>query len=232
MAFSAVRTFFLAFVAGGAVSAWAYHQLSNDEVLLQRIQELQEQQRVLEHRIFFLKERKRVAQIDVLEQLSDPEAPGGKRTRLKFWEIGEDGLPAGEVREFTVDGDVVYLDARVIKFDPEFLQENQLEDGSSLLMFRRLFGEYQSPHDGFALDQAERVPPAFSLEDNRGGISDQNFHAELWRNFWHYANRPEVMRRMGIRGLHGEAPYIQLKPEGRYEIELRTTDGLTIRAMD
>jgi hypothetical protein len=234
MAFSAVRTFLLAFIAGGAVSAWGYHKLNSDELVLQRLQieELEKQQELLEHQIYFLKERQRVAQIEVLEQFHDPESRSGKRTKLRFWEVGEDGQAIGDASEFTIDGDVVYVDAQVIKFDPEFLQENNLEQGSSLLTFRRLFGEFQSPSDGFPLDQSKQPPPAFSVEDNRGGEAGEDFHAELWRNFWQYANRPEVMRQMGVHAMHGEAPYIQLAPAGRYQIELRTTDGLTIRAMD
>lgn len=234
MGFSAAPTFLLAFLAGGAISAWGYHKLNNEELVLQRlrIEELEKHQEQLEHQIYFLKERQRVAQIEVLEQFHDPESKSGKRTKLRFWEIGEDGEAVGEQHEITVDGDVVYVDAQVIKFDPEFLEENNLEQGSSLLMFRRLFGEYQAPSDGYALDQVNRVPPAFSIEDSRGNLSGEDFHAELWRNFWQYANRPEVMRRMGVHAMHGEAPYIQLAPAGRYQIQLRTTDGLTIRAAD
>lgn len=234
MAFSVARTFLLAFIAGGAVSAWGYHKLNSDELVLQRlrIQELEEQQKVLEQKIYFLKERQRVAQIEVLDQFHDPESKSGKRTKLRFWEVDEEGQAIADATELSVDGDVVYVDAQVIKFDPEFLQENNLEQGSTLLTFRRLFGEYQAPSDGHVLDQIERVPPAFSVEDLRGGVAGEDFHAELWRNFWQYANRPEVMRRMGVHAMHGEAPYIQLAPAGRYQIQLRTTDGLTIRAMD
>ncbi|NQU49064.1 MAG: hypothetical protein HQ519_10490 [Planctomycetes bacterium] len=232
MAISTARTFVLAFLVGGSASVWAYHELSDNEILVQRIKELEIQQERLEHQISFLKERKRVAQIEVLEQKTDPDAPGGKRSTVRFWEVGSEMQPAGPAQEFTIDGDVLYVDAQVIKFDQEFLQQNDLEEGSSLLLFRRLFGEFQTPHDGYALDQQETVPPIYSAEDAPADAYRTGFHQELWRDFWRYANRPEVIRRSGIHAMHGEAPYIQLVPGGRYEIELRTTGGLSIRALD
>ncbi len=232
MAISRIRIFALAFLAGGSASVWVYHTLTNDSELLLRIQGLEQEQIRLERNISFLKERKRVARIEVLEQIDDPEAHGNKRTKIKFFEVGKGDAAFDESREFTVEGDLLYVDAQIIKFDPDFLQQNELEQGSTLLLFRRLFGEYQAPHDGFLLDNGSSAPPRFSAEDGMAAQGEADLHGELWRNFWHYANRPEVVRRSGIRAMHGEAPYVKLVPDGKYEVELRTTDGLSIRAMD
>jgi hypothetical protein len=224
--FQAARGFFLAFVIGGTLSVWVYHAYSDDPALVRRVQELEQENGRLQRRMAFLRDRKRVAILEVLEQTASPDTPGGKRTHLSFHEVDPSGKPLGAIHEFTLDGDVVYIDAQVIKFDESFLTEQDLAQGSTLLLFRRLFGEFQAPADGFSIDQGAVFPPAYTAE-NQG-----EFATELWQNFWEYANRPEVIRRSGIHAMHGEAPYIKVIPGGRYELELRRSDGLSIRPMD
>ena len=214
----------LTFVLGGGLSVWAYHTLTDDSALRQRVAELEQLNEALQQRIEFLRERKRVARIHVLDQVADSQAPGGQRTTFRFEEIDAEGSPLNPPREFTIDGDVLYVDAQVIKFDDSFLQEHELEKGSTLLLFRRLFGEHQAPAEGFALAAAQRPPDGYSVES-----APDAFSAELWDNFWDYANRPEVLERTGVRAMHGEAPYMRLEAGRSYQVELRTTDGLTIR---
>ncbi|MCH2102073.1 MAG: hypothetical protein MK209_09145 [Planctomycetes bacterium] len=91
-------------------------------------------------------------------------------------------------------------------------------------MFRRLFGEFRAPAEGFALDSLPRPPASYSAEEG-----PDLFTTELWGNFWEYANRPEVLERTGVRAMHGEAPYIRLENGRSYQIELRNSEGLTIK---
>jgi hypothetical protein len=224
--FQAARGFLLAFLAGGTLSVWVYHAYSEDSALVRRVNELEQENGRLQRRMAFLRERKRVAVLEVLEQNAAPEAQGGLHTLVSFQEVDPSGTAIGPAKEFQVEGDVVYVDAQVIKFDPSFLSAQDLAQGSTLLLFRRLFGEFQAPADGFALDQGGDFPPGYSAE------AGAEFAQELWQNFWQYANRPEVVRRSGIRAMHGEAPYIKVIPGGRYELELRSSDGLSIRLVD
>lgn len=224
MALPFLRAPFLTFLAGGGLSVWAYHTLTDDSVLQQRIIELEQQNQSLQKRIEFLRERERVARVHVLDQTIDQAAPGGKRTTFRFEELDAEGAPLSEPREFTIDGDLLYVDAQVIKFEDSFLDEHELERGTTLLLFRRLFGEFQAPADGYALDSLPRPPRSYSAEE---GVDP--FTAELWDNFWEYANRPEVLERTGVHAMHGEAPYIRLEDGQSYQVELRSSDGLTIR---
>lgn len=227
MVLAILRAPVLAFVVGGAVSIFAYHELTDDPLLKARIEQLEQDKLKLEKRIYFLRERERVARVHVLDQQVDPTAPGGLRTTFRFEEIDADGHPVGPPQELTIDGDVLYVDAQVIKFNEEFLGENELEQGTSLLLFRRLFGEHQAPVDGFPLDSAPRAPYVYSAE-----TAPDPFQEELWNNFWDYANNPEVMKRTGVRAMHGEAPYMRLETGRSYQIELRSSDGLSIRPFD
>ncbi|MBC8327687.1 MAG: hypothetical protein ISR76_09605 [Planctomycetes bacterium] len=190
------------------------------------ITDLQEQVGGLKLRLEMLRERQRVALLDQVDQGPSERRPGESRTRFRFRETGPDGATLGEPQRFELEGDVVYLDAQVIKFDDEFVESRDLARGSTLLLFRRVFGEFQAPSDGFLIDTAGARPLAYSAEDGAPA-----FHEELWRDFWRYANEPEVAQRSGVRAMHGEAPYVKLVPGKSYQVELRSSEGLTIRVV-
>jgi len=215
---------------GGLAGIGAYLGLegvfSGDAELQRQIEDLEQQLSVKEMQLGFLRERQRVAQIEVLEQREDPSRPGGKTTRFRFQELDPSGDPFDEGDWYEIDGDVLYVDALVIKFDDAFVEANDLLRGSSLLLFRRLFGEHQNPSDGFPLDAVGQHPRAYSPEEGAPG-----FQRDLWKNFWDYALEPEVVRQSGVRAMHGEAPFIKLAPGKRYAVELRTSGGLTLRTL-
>ncbi len=201
--------------------------LKDDTEHLARIAELEQQLRGAELRLDLLRHRERVAILDQVDQGPSETRPGGERTAFRFREVGPDGAPLGQAQRFQVEGDLVYLDAQVIKFDDDFVEQRDLERGSSILLFRRVFGEHQAPVDGFPIDAVGARPMAYP-----GAEGPSDFHEELWADFWRYANDPEVARRSGVRAMHGEAPSIQLVPGNTYQVELRSAGGLSIRVVD
>ncbi|MBI4231583.1 MAG: hypothetical protein HY608_12175, partial [Planctomycetes bacterium] len=72
-------------------------------------------------------------------QLRHAGTRGGK-TLVAFREIGEGGAALPE-RTFEIDGDVVYVDALVVKFDDALVEAGDPLRGKSIHLFRRLFGE-------------------------------------------------------------------------------------------
>lgn len=219
----------LAFLLVGAAAAW--WGLSGDSAetvaLRQEVAELQEDLAQREFQLDMLRARSRVAQLEVLEQYPDPSSRSGLRTRFRFVEIDREGRSLSEGQEFTIDGALVYLDAQVIKFDDRFVESQDLLRGSSLLLFRRIFGEYQNPADGFVIDSVGERPLAYAPESGANA-----FQEELWANFWEYANDPAVSRQSGVRAMHGEAPYIKLVEGKRYSVELRHAGGLSISVLN
>ncbi len=219
----------LAFLLVGAAAAW--WGLSGDSAetvaLRQEVAELQEDLAQREFQLDMLRARSRVAQLEVLEQYPDPSSRSGLRTRFHFVEIDREGRSLGKGQEFTIDGALVYLDAQVIKFDDHFVESQDLLRGSSLLLFRRIFGEYQNPADGFVIDTVGERPLAYAPESGANAFQD-----ELWANFWEYANDPAVSRQSGVRAMHGEAPYIKLVENKRYSVELRHAGGLSISVLN
>jgi cell division protein FtsB len=169
-----------------------------------------------------LKLSRRIAQLTVLGQ-DRSEDGKGLFTRLSFVEVSEEGKPIDKPRVFLIKGDVVYIDAWVVKFDLDYLEKGDPLRSTSICLFRSIFGQYQAPAEGFALDQVGSQPAAY-----RTGGKPSEFEQHIWSRFWDYANNPSLAKQAGIRAAHGEAPSIKLLPGKRYRIVLQAAGGLTI----
>jgi hypothetical protein len=167
------------------------------------------------------------------QEESDPEvgqtgqhAEGGepeRPIRVRFIELSPDGDPIGSPREFRFSSEVLYIDNWIVKFDDRFVKDKDLQRGTSLCLFRRIFGEDQSPSQGYLLDEVGMRPQAYA----RGGQPTE-FESQIWSQFWEFANNPQRAAEMGIRAANGEAVSIQVRPGMAYNIELRASGGLSI----
>jgi len=191
----------------------------------QQIEELQAQVRELELALKLLKVDHRLARLSVQEQRPAPALKGGVETVVVFQELDADGEPLGPEQPFTLVGKVAYIDALVIKFDDSYVEQGDALRGSSICFFRRLFGEYQQPNEGFPLDSVGTRPRSYGAGDD----APLPIESTLWQHFWDYANDPAAAARVGVRALHGEAPYVELRPGQTYRVELRASGGLTVR---
>ncbi len=192
------------------------------DVLNEDIAEKEEEIRRLDTAIRLLKVDRRVARVEVLSQTGSA-GEGDLATEFSFVEIDGNGKPLEEPRVFSVKGDLIYLDAWVVKFSDELVEVGDPLRAASVCLFRRVFGEAQQPKDGFVLDKDGAQPAAYR---SGGDVSD--FEREIWTRFWEYANNPETAREAGIRAAHGEAPSIRLQPGKSYKVQLRSSGGLTI----
>lgn len=181
----------------------------------------------LQATVRLLQLQRRVARLRVVDQqpLADSERV---RTTVEFVEINDEGAPLGEPpRQFVIDGDRVYVECLVAKFEDRYVERADLERGTAICLFQRLFGEYQQPHEGFALDPTGSTPTSYA----RGGqISD--FERQIWDDFWNIALDPARAAELGIRAAHADAPSIRVRPNGVYELELRSTGEFTLRPID
>ncbi len=173
-----------------------------------------------------LKVDRRVARINVVSQTGSAKA-GDLATKFTFEEVDAENKPLDQPRTFTVRGDVIYLDAWVIKYKDDFVESGDPLHSMSVCLYRRIFGESQEPKDGFVLDPVGASPAAY-----RTGRTMTDSEREIWSKFWEYANNPPLAGQAGIRAAHGEAPSIKLMPGRRYRISLRASAGLEIAADD
>ncbi len=187
------------------------------------VAEQKEQIEKLDLALRLLKVRRRVAQLRVLDQIPDPEK-GTVVSRVEFVELDDQGRPIGEPRRFSVTGDTIYIDSWVVKFEDRYVETAALDRGTSLVLFRRIFTDKQKPEEGFSLDPVGRRPAAYG-----GSRSMSELEKKIWAEFWTIATDERKAQELGIRAAHGEAPSVPLKKGMVYRIELRASDGLSIR---
>lgn len=128
---------------------------------------------------------------------------------------------------FTIEGDTVYIDAWVIKYFDDLVEKGDPLRSTSVCLFRRVFGEYQEPSEGFAIDPSGSRPAVYSQGNEMSPLEK-----DIWANFWQYANDPAKAKAAGLRAAHGEAPSIRVLPGKRYKLELRASGGLSIVTED
>ena len=209
-------------------------QVEEREAEISRLQDVvNEQDRIiksLELANRLLKVSHRLARITVLAQGAAPapsgaDAPDAVRTTVRFTELGEDGQPLAVGKELTVEGKTLYVESLVIQFEDSYVEQGDALRGTSLCMFRRLFGENQNPSQGVALDSPDQFPLAYS-----GDTTTDPVHRALWQRFWEYANDPALAKQLGVRTMQGEAPFIEARVGKTYRLELRAAGGLVIQA--
>ena len=209
--------FLAALAVGGALTLLVYQDRTGERH--QRL-EAERKNEQLKQVIQRLSAERRMADVIVTEQLT---IDGKPQTTLLFVEYGRDGsaLPA---RRFTVQGDVAYVDAMVIKFDGKFVEQNDPLRGRSIALFTRLYGEHQPPEKGFRIDTPNEVPDVYRGDDP----VVQNFERELWANFWRLADDEAYRREMGVRVAQGEAVWTKFQPDRLYTLTLESDGGLNI----
>ena len=121
------------------------------------IKEQDEKIERLDTSLRLLKVRRRVAQLRVIDQYVS-EQTGNLKSIIEFAELDEQGMPIEKPKKTTVEGDVIYVDSWVVKFDDKYVEQADLDRSTSLVLFRRIFSNLQKPEDGFALDTVGARP--------------------------------------------------------------------------
>lgn len=167
----------------------------------------------------------RLAKIDVVDQTTGPD--GTVTTKVRFTELGEDGEAYGVPLEADIEGNLLYVETLVIKFEDDYVEKGDALRGSSVCIFKRLFGEEQKPSEGIEIDASGQQPPVYASDEVPLD------HVEpIWERFWDYANDSELAASKGVRAIHGEAPFVELRPGKSYDVELRSSGGVSIQPRD
>jgi hypothetical protein len=186
------------------------------------IVKLQEDLEKLRVSLKLLKLDHRVARLTVADQSTDA-ATGETSTLIEFVELNDEGQPIETPRQFRIRGDIVYLDNWLVKFDDRYVERADIERGTSLVLFRRIFGERQQPIEGYPLDEIGSAPRAYAR-----GSKMSDFERRIWDDFWTIANDAGKAEELGIRAAHGQAVSMKVQKGKSYRVELRASDGLSI----
>ncbi len=205
---------------------------SKNEELSQLNEKLESENGQLKLANRFLKTDRRTARIEVLEQKTEEGTPGQPPrvvgTKIRFTEFNPmTGAVIAKPQEFSVAGDMVYVEALVVKFDDIFVETPDLLKNHSLVSFQRIFGENQPASEGFRIDAEGSIPSVYtSGNENEEATA---LEKKIWENFWTISNSPERQKELGIRAIHGEAPFQRLEPGRIYNLELRASGGLSFK---
>jgi len=186
------------------------------------LQEKEEQIQKLDTSLRLLKVTQRVARLSVIDQGPDSDT-GEIYSQVEFVELDEGGTAIGKPKRFRIKGDVVYIDTWIVKFEDRYIEQADIQRSTSLVLFRRLFGQFQTPEMGETLDEVNERPQIYAT----GGV-ETPFEKRIWKDFWTISNDPKMANELGIRAAHGDAPSQKLKKGMVYKILLRASDGLSI----
>jgi len=170
-----------------------------------------------------LKRDQRKAIIAVLDQTGEGD---DLKTTIRWVELDENDQPIDE-RTFDLKGDIVKVDAWVVKFDDQYIEEADLIRGTSICLFRRIHGEFAQRDEVHVLDEVGSLPRVY-----RRGKRVSDFERDIWDDFWEIANDPDRAEEMGIRAAHGEVVYNKVRPGKKYKLELRASGGLTMKPLE
>lgn len=106
----------------------------------------------LETSMHLLKTDQRLARIKVLS-IDKDDTGAVKGSQLEFVELSPAGEPLSAPKKISLPGDVVYIDNWVVKFEDKYVEQADIERGTSLILFRRIFSENQQPNEGVSLDE-------------------------------------------------------------------------------
>lgn len=195
---------------------FGWSQLTSSK-LAKQVEQLEREKTKLSDYLKRLCTSRRVAQIDVLDRGID--ASGELVTRLSWQEIGEDGV-LSRPKFVEVVGSLVYVEAMVIKFEFEHVAKGDEGKGFSLAVFRRIFGERQSPDSAPILAPS----PAPAEGDRRPAPGDD----PLFARFWDFVDDPKLAAKEGVRVAQCEAAGVHLRPGEIWEVTLDASGGLNL----
>ena len=169
-----------------------------------------------------------VADVRVSAIGKDPNT-GEPNMKLTFAQYAPGTEKPTLTKSMTLVGEEFFVDALVVRFDRELVENGDGMKGKSLLMFRRMFGDRQKPVDGVPLyrtaDDVKLVIP----EQLQVDPTPSPFEQQVWQKFWTFANDPKTAGEAGVRVAQGEAVHVKPVTGQVYKITLRSSAGLELQ---
>ncbi|GAB4310569.1 MAG: hypothetical protein Kow0059_00060 [Candidatus Sumerlaeia bacterium] len=160
-------------------------------------------------------------QIGYAKVLSQDYRDGRLFTRLLFVQTDRTD-PSRRIleREYEIEGDVVYFDALIVKF-----QNQAVADGKerALYLWRRVYGETQSPSSGFPIETPGDAPRRYADISARLSLKESRL---FWQEIWELSNDPTRLEKIGVSAIFGNVVYKKLRPGLIYVFKISPTGAL------
>ncbi len=209
----------IALTVAATAGVWTYYQHYTEAA---KMAALQREKAELESIVERLSAERRVAEMLVREQHRDQS--GVLVSTILFVEyVGEDkSLPP---RMFTVRGEHVHVDAKVIQFELALVKAGDLLKGKSIGLFTRIYGDAQTPEEAEQIDRKGDIPQPYRGDDPV--VSP--LELELWGQFWRLAEDAALRQQAGVRLAQGEGVWFPPKLNMLYTLSLENDGGLNVR---
>ncbi len=204
-------------VVAGSTGIYIYREHYSSDVKIQKLLDENQELRTVVDR---LNVETRRADILVTHQGT---VDGQLRTTLLFVEYAKDGSTL-DPKSFTIDGKMAHIDAMVIKFEPTYVGKGDLLRGNSICLFTRLYGDKQTPEQGFVIDEPGQAPAVYRGADPRVSAFEQS----LWHDFWKLANDAAYRRKEGVRVANGQGLWGPFEPGKLYTITIEANGGMNM----
>jgi hypothetical protein len=180
-----------------------------------------------------IKVDRRLAYLTVTDTGPDPET-GIPLMKVLFTEVDLEGRAVGPRRVFTLQGTLLNIDCWLAKFEDKYIEQADMVRGTSLCIIRGIRGDrdtaLQAIDTGVAYQDATAPDPRPAVYQTLGTISD--LEQKIWSDFWRVANDTQMQQELGLRAVHGQVNYIQVEAGATYQLDLRASDGGSIRRVD
>ncbi len=202
----------LAAVGTGGMVAW--RQIFTNRT----IEELLTENADLKQAITHLSEE---TQIGYAKVVSQDMRDGRLFTRLMFVETRpNEPLEPVLKKEYEVEGDIAHFDALIVKFGQERVMDGREK---ALYLWRRIYGEQQSPETGLAINEEGQEPARYSDLCEKLSLEDRDL---FWTHIWTLSNDPNHLLDLGVQAIYGNAVYHKLQPGLIYVFKIDNTGSL------
>jgi hypothetical protein len=117
-------------------------------------------------------------------------------------------------KEFEVEGDVVFFDALIVKFDKKVVMDGREK---ALFLWRRVYSDKMTPESGFAVEVPGGEPARYAPLCARLSIAER---ATFWSEIWKLSDDPERLAKSGVRAIYGNVVYKQMRPGLIYRFKI------------
>ncbi len=196
------------------VGFWFWHQ----SPAMRTIQQLLTENQDLKQSITHLTEE---SQIGYAKVLSQEQHDGVLYTRVLFVETRpNEPLQPVLRREYEIRGDVVHFDALIVKFDKQMVMDGRQK---AIYLWRRVYGEYMEPNEGYAINPAGIEPARYQCLGRHLDFNDRQL---FWDHIWALANDPDQLKDLGIEAVFGSVVYHRLVPGLIYVFKINKSGAL------
>ena len=199
-------------IAGAGLFLW--RQISSNRTIEQLLNENQE----LKTAITNLSQEDQIGYAKVLSQET---RDGQLFTKILFVEADPEDFTKQILRkDYEIQGDVVHFDTLIVTFGSELVMDGKER---AMYLWRRIYGEKQTPEEGFAIETAGQPSPRYAQFCEKLSIEDGQL---FWDEIWKLSNNPKRLEKLGIKAVYGNAVYRQLKPGLIYIFKVSSTGTL------